>query len=142
MKLLFKVNLILIISLFCLYSEVSSAQVSVVANKSITAGSIDINTLVNLFTIQSNEIESQKVSLFFLNENNDTDTKFLSVMGKSLLELKKIWLKAKLTGNGKPPEMITTASDMLQKVISTPGAIGFIDSKSVNGNVKVLLKID
>jgi ABC-type phosphate transport system substrate-binding protein len=142
MKFLNKYILILIAALFCINSSFINAQIAIIANKSVNITSIDITNLKNLYTIQSNEAGSQKVKLFFLNENGDTENKFLGAMGKSLLELKKVWLTAKLTGNGKPPDMVATAKDMIEKIKSTPGAIGFVDLKSVNESIKVLLKID
>jgi ABC-type phosphate transport system substrate-binding protein len=142
MKFLNRYFLIFTIALFCLYAAVVSAQVVIIANKSISVKSIDMNSLRNLYTLQSNEIGAQKVKLFFLNEDSETDNKFLSNMGKTLLELKKIWLTAKLTGNGIPPEIVVNSAAVVDKITATPGAVGFVDSKSINGNIKVLLKID
>ncbi len=142
MKLPNKYIFFLMTTIFCINPSYVNAQIAIIANKSVNVISMDITNLKNLYTIQSNEAGSQKVKLFFLNENGDTENKFLSTMGKSLLELKKIWLTAKLTGNGKPPDMVASAQDMIEKIKSTPGAIGFVDLKYINESIKVLLKID
>lgn len=134
--------LIFISILIYIYPVSINAQVVIIANKNVNTQSINKNTVQNLYTLHSNELGSQKVKLFFLNENSETDGKFLLVMGMSFLELKKVWLKAKLTGNGNPPEIIQTPDELIAKIISTPGAVGFVDSKFVNNNVKVLYKIE
>jgi ABC-type phosphate transport system substrate-binding protein len=117
------------------------AQVCIIANKSINVKTIDINKLTNLYNIQSNEIGSQKVKLFYLNSDNETEKLFLETLGKTFIELKKIWLKVKLTGSGTPPETVNSDEEMIQKVTSTPDAIGFVDLKSIKANVKIIAKL-
>jgi ABC-type phosphate transport system substrate-binding protein len=123
-------------------AEIINAQVVIIANKNLPVKSIDDNSLVNLYTLQSNEVDAQKVKLFYSNTENEAVTKLLQKIGKSGPELKKIWLKAKLTGNGNPPENAFSDEDMVQKVASTPNSIGFVSSKSANSSVKILLKLD
>ncbi|PKL88837.1 MAG: hypothetical protein CVV23_08140 [Ignavibacteriae bacterium HGW-Ignavibacteriae-2] len=137
-----KYYLILIVILVSSFAEKLNAQVSVIANNTIIVNAIDNNTLKNLFTLRSNELGSQKVKLFFINSENETVKKLLHSIGKSFHEIKKEWLRAKLTGNGNPPEMVPSDKEMLEKIFTTPNAIGFIDSKLVPSHMKVLLKID
>lgn len=119
----------------------ASAQVLIIANKSVNAKSIDKNTLVNLYTLQSNELGSQKIKLFFLTTENETNKIFLGALSKTMPELKKIWLRAKLTGNGFAPDFVSTDEEMLEKISKTPGSIGFILQKEVSDQVKVLTKL-
>lgn len=119
----------------------SSAQVAVIANKSVNVKTIDKNALTNLYTLQSNEVGSQKVKLFFLITENETNKKFLEIIGKNLPDLKKIWLRAKLTGNGFAPEFINSEREMLEKISLTPNSIGFINPKEITEEVKVLTKL-
>lgn len=123
-------------------AEIINAQVVIIANKNLPVKSIDNNSLINLYTLQSNELSAQKVKLFYSNTENEAVTKLLQIIGKSGPELKKIWLKAKLTGNGNPPENAFSDEDMIQKVASTPNSIGFVSLKSANASVKILLKLD
>ncbi|MGA7720502.1 MAG: hypothetical protein WCA84_04920 [Ignavibacteriaceae bacterium] len=136
-----KSYIIIILILFCAQYNNTFAQVSVIANKSISAKSIDINKLTNLYNIQSNEIGSQKVKLFYVNNNSESEKKILESIGKTFIELKKVWLKAKLTASGTPPETVSSDEEMIQKVASTPDAVGFVDSKNVKGNIKIIAKI-
>lgn len=139
MKFINKNLLILAAILFLMIPLTTRAQVAVIANKSIKAKSIDNNTLTNLYTLQSKEIGSQKVKLYFLTGESETGKKFLSSINMSLPELNKIWLRAKLTGQGNAPEFVSSESALREKVALTPDAIGFIEHKNASGDVKVLL---
>lgn len=135
-------SLIIVISILsCAFYANTFAQVSIIANKNVNVKTIDINKLTNLYNLQSNEIGSQKVKLFYLNTEDETEKSFLEALGKSFIELKKTWLKAKLTASGTPPETVNSDEEMIQKIASTPNAIGFVDSKNVKGNVKVIEKL-
>jgi len=142
MKFRLKYFIVLTILICCLFAEINNAQVVIIANKNLPVKLIDNNSLINLYTLQSNELDAQKVKLFYSNTENEAVKKLLEMIGKSGTELKKIWLKAKLTGNGNPPENALSDEDMVQKVASTPNAIGFVSLKSANSSVKIILKLD
>ena len=55
--------------------------------------------------------------------------------------MKSIWLKKMLSGEGDPPEALKSESEVLQKVSSTPGAIGFVSEANISDDVKVLTVI-
>jgi len=142
MKFRLKYFVVLIAVICCLFTVKITAQVAIIANKNLPVKTIDINSLVNLYTLQSNELNSHKVKLFFCNVENDSEKKLLDAIGKSGSELKKIWLKAKLAGNGNPPENAFSDEDMVQKVASTPNAVGFISLKNANASVKIIMKLE
>jgi ABC-type phosphate transport system substrate-binding protein len=57
------------------------------------------------------------------------------------MQIKKVWMKLQLTGEGQAPEGLGSDDEVVSKVASTPGAIGYVDAAKVNDNVKVLLEI-
>ena len=67
--------------------------------------------------------------------------KFYSGIGSSWAEMSKTWMRVKLSGSGNPPKQATSEDDMVAKVASTPGAIGFVSKSKVTGDVKVLMEI-
>ncbi|MDP2364538.1 MAG: hypothetical protein Q8M94_12315 [Ignavibacteria bacterium] len=136
-----RIKILLIALCTILLIDLNYAQVSVIANKNISVKSIDLNTLKNIYELNATEIAGKKVKLFNNDSDNTISDKFYSFFGRSYLEIKKIWLKAKLTGNANPPTSISSDDEMISKVSSTPDAIGFVRSSSVNGNVKVILEI-
>ena len=135
-KKLFIITLLIIVC-----ASLSFAQVSVIANKNLKADKINISTLKDIYQLDSQSLNGEKVKLFDFASDNSAKNSFYSALGTSAAEIKKVWLKAKLTGAGNPPESVSSDDDMINKVASTNGAIGFIKSSSVNGNVKVLMEI-
>ena len=117
-------------------------QVAVIANKSVPENSITSSKLEDIYTLRAKTWSDGKAIVpFTIKSETEIVDKFFSAIGKSNSEIKKIWMKIQLTGEGQAPEGLGSEDDVLNKVASTPGAIGFVDAKKVNGNVKVLLEI-
>lgn len=63
------------------------------------------------------------------------------VLKKSFSQLKAYWSKLLFTGKGTPPKEVTSDAEMLQLVANNPNMIGYVDAKSVDSTVKVVLKL-
>jgi ABC-type phosphate transport system substrate-binding protein len=120
----------------------ASAQVAVIANKDFGPSSLDETTVKNLYNLVVNDVGGNKVKLFDMSNDTPSKQKFFAMIGKASTDMRKVWLKAKLTGNGTPPEAAASEDDMLAKVSSTPGGIGYVPKSKVGGNVKVLMLIE
>jgi ABC-type phosphate transport system substrate-binding protein len=55
--------------------------------------------------------------------------------------MNRYWSKRKYTGKGKPPVVALGDDAVKELVANTPGAIGYIDGKSLDKSVKVILII-
>jgi hypothetical protein len=132
---------IMMIALFGMAAP-ASAQVAVIGNKSIGSAVFDMTKVKNLYILVSNEVNGGKVKLFDIQGESPVKEKFFTSIGKSTAEVKKVWLKARLTNNGVPPEIVGSEEEMLAKVESTPGGIGYISADKVNSKVKTLLIIN
>jgi ABC-type phosphate transport system substrate-binding protein len=122
-----------------LFTVVVNAQVSVIANKSVTE-SINLSDVANIYSLtQTKWSDGKKIVLF--DNSSDVKDAFYSGIGKDQLGLKKVWLKKQLTGEAKAPETLGSDEDIIAKINSTPGAIGFVKSSSVSGKAKVLVEI-
>ena len=53
-------------------------------------------------------------------------------------QLRQAWDRLVFSGLGQYPEQVSTVEEMLEKVASTPGAIGYIRANEVNQNVRIL----
>ena len=53
-------------------------------------------------------------------------------------QLRMAWDRQVFSGQGQYPEQVTSTQEMLFKVASTPGAIGYVKASEVNQNVRVL----
>jgi len=117
-----------------------SAQVSVVANKSVSESALNAVQVANIFSLTVTQwSDGSKVVVF--NQTGSASDLFYKGIGKSEISLKKEWMKKQLTGAAKAPESLGSDADVLSKVASTPGAIGFVKSSSVTGDVKVLSEL-
>jgi len=61
--------------------------------------------------------------------------------GKQPAQIHSYWSRALFNGIGSPPEQVSSAIELKEKLLSTPGAIGYIDEKDVSPGRKVVLRI-
>jgi len=134
-------KLIITSLLILICASLSSAQVSVIANKSLKSDKINLSTLKDIYNLDTQSLNGEKVKLFDFSSDNSIKSNFYSAINANPAEIKKVWLKAKLTGGGNPPVNVSSEDEMINKVSSTDGAIGFVSSSKVNDKVKVLLEI-
>ena len=66
---------------------------------------------------------------------------FYAYLGKTSSRMRSIWLKRKLTGEGELPESVESEEELIEKVASTPGAIGFVSSRRAQNHPGVKLLI-
>lgn len=138
-----KAKLIFLFLLFlCIKAEVS-AQVAVIVNKSVPVNSVNKAKLLEIYSISQKKWDNgQKIVVFDLKSEGSAKEKFYRYIGKSNAELKKTWMRVQLTGAGSAPQALYSEDEIISKVASTPGAIGFIEQKNVNGSVRVVAKIE
>ncbi len=53
-------------------------------------------------------------------------------------QLRSAWDRLVFSGTGQAPETVISPEEMLAKVASTPGAIGYLTKSKMNGSVNVL----
>jgi len=120
----------------------SSAQVAVIAHKTVPVSKIKRSELIDFFTYDVKKWSSgEPILVKDLTLKTEVKTTFYNYLGKSPSRMKSIWLKMMLSGEGDPPERIESEEEMVQKVATTPGALGFVSHAKVNDQVKILLTI-
>lgn len=119
------------------------AQVAVIAHKSVPLDEIDKSELLDIYTgDKSLWSDGKPVIIFDLKPKGDIRDTFYSFLEMSPTRIKTIWMKRMLSGDADPPEFLNSEEEMLQKVASTPGAIGFVSQSKENDDVKVLMIIE
>ena len=127
--------------LIIIFITTSFSQITVIANKSVDESSVDLNLLRDIYTLSKTRWSNgERIKCFDYNKKTDTQAEFYLVINKQPLQLKKVWLRKKLTGKGKPPKLLSSEEEMLNMVAKTEGAIGYIVSSKINATVKVLAK--
>jgi ABC-type phosphate transport system substrate-binding protein len=127
--------------LFVTVVPATSAEVAVIANPSVPVNQVDKSTLFDVFSGDIKEWDNgEPIVLVDLKPKSDVKTAFYDFLGKSASRMKSIWMKNLLTGEGQPPESLDSQTEILEKVATTPGAIGYVDRNLVNEQV-VTLKV-
>jgi len=117
-----------------------SAQVSVIANKSVSESTVSAVQVSNIYTFTTTKWANGNKIIVFDN-GSDIKNAFYSAIGKDLLSLKKEWMKKQLTGEAKAPETLGSDADVVAKVSSTPGSIGYVRSGNTNSSVKIIVEL-
>jgi ABC-type phosphate transport system substrate-binding protein len=135
-------KIILTASVLILAAFHANAQVAVIAHKGVSVSSLSASAASDIFTLSTKEWkDGSAVVVFDLKAEGVTRTKFYDFIGKSPIELKKTWMRVQLSGEGKAPAVVASEEEMIQKVASTPGAIGFVSASKASGEVKILATI-
>lgn len=126
-----------IISLLYIYAS-ANAQTAIIIHHGVEADSLAQGTIDQIFTqFQKKWNSDLSIVIYFPKEDKKLQNTLFGYLGRSGIELKRTWLRKKLTGEATPPIAVKTSDEMLDKVSTTPGAIGFIDLKKVTKDVKI-----
>ena len=136
---------IAIVTILFLFSreETLFSQVAVIAHKSVPIDKIKKSELLDFYTGDIKKWrDNQPVVVFDLKPRGEVKETFYKFLGKSSSRMKSIWLKKMLLGEGDPPDSMKLEKELLKKVATTTGAIGFVSQSQVSGDVKTLIIIE
>jgi ABC-type phosphate transport system substrate-binding protein len=135
-------HIFLIVFFFSICTASAFGQVAVIANPSVPVDTITNTELLDFYSRDIRLWNNNKpVTVFDLKPKGEVKGAFYAFIGKSTSRMKSIWMKKMLSGEGDPPAALDSEENMLKRVASTPGAIGFVQLKSVTPGVKVLAVI-
>jgi len=129
----------IIVGLACivLFASHSYSQIALIANKNVSLQISSTQQVSDIYTLDIKTAGGSNLVVFDI-KNEELKGKLLAAISKTSADLKKIWMKAQLSGEGNAPEALSGEADVVSKVASTPGAIGYVNSSSVTPDVKVL----
>lgn len=135
-------KLLLVVFFILCEINIASAQVAVIAHKSVQPNSITKEKLLEYYSRETRLWgDGQPVVVFDLKPKAKIKDMFYKSLGKSVNIMKSIWMVNMLSGEGEPPESVNSENEMLKKVANAPGAIGFISQAKTNDSVKILAVI-
>ncbi len=124
------------------FMESGSGQVVIIANKSVPVDTLKKSELLDLYIGDVRFwVDDVPVVTLELEPEDNIKTLFYSFLDRRPSWMKSIWLKKMLSGEGDPPLFMNSMEDILKKVASTPGAIGYINQADVTTDVKVLMSL-
>ena len=138
-----KINsfLFLLISLFFVIYEVqANRQYQVVANPDVIEKTLSVNMLRAIFSMRLRTwSDGQAIKVFVLEDNHalhqDFSKEKLNVFP---YQLRLAWDRLVFSGTGQAPITVSSQEEMRSKVISTPGAIGYLETTYIDDDIHVL----
>jgi len=122
------------------YADTQKPAMVVIAFPSTNENTISRSTLRAVFGMRLSKWPANTTAKVFV--MND-DAPEHGAFSKNILQifphqLRLAWDRQVFSGQGQYPEQVATAQEMLTKIASTPGAIGYIKSNEVTDNVRIL----
>jgi ABC-type phosphate transport system substrate-binding protein len=115
------------------------AQLAIIAHKAVPADTLTQAQLLDYYT---GDVKSwtDKIPVIVLDLKVQSETKdsFYKLLGLTPSRMKSIWLKKLLLGEGEAPEALKSEEEVVKKVASTPGAIGYVNQSKANGEIKII----
>ena len=120
----------------------ATAGVVVIGNPDLPTNSLTSSQVSDIFLGKKTSLPGgTKVTVIEHQDGEAVKNEFYQkVVGKNPNQLKAYWAKQIFTAEGFPPKAYAGDKAVKDQVSSTPGAIGYVDSGSVDSSVKVLFE--
>lgn len=118
----------------------ATAQVAVVAHPDVSDASASAQTLLQIYSLEKTRW-SDGAAIVPLDASGPAQDAFYSAIGQSTAQMRRVWLRKKLSGEGQPPASLGSDAEVIARVSSTPGAVGFVRASAVTDAVKVLARL-
>jgi len=122
-------------------SLAAARDIALVSNKSNALGAITVPDLVKVCKAQTNRWPDGKPVTFVMRSPSAPEMKVVleKVFGMSESELSSLIVTSNHGRQNHPAILIATSDeDLVNKVASTPGAVGVVDVYSINSSVAVV----
>ncbi len=134
-----KIFLLIVLSFVLLLAGRVSAQVVVIANSSVGAGSVSKAELRDVFTGASTSLKDGSHVKPVVLKDGATHAEFLSgYLGRSPVTFLVAWRGLVMSGQATVPKTIDSEAAMVDYVSHTAGAIGYVSKATPHDSVKEL----
>ena len=124
-----------------LFTQFAFAEVSVVVHPS-NADNISADDIKRIFLGKMKSFPGG-VQAIAVNQSASSSVREAfdsNALGKSASQIKAYWSKLVFSGKGNPPKEVDNDQEVIALVKDNPSVIGYVDSASVSGDVKVIAK--
>jgi hypothetical protein len=134
-----KLRIAIAAAAFLFLAAAANAQVLVIAHPDLGAATVSKADLAKIYTGVSTRLAGGAHVVPVLLKEGPVHSQFLSAyVEKSPVALVVIWRGLVLSGQSAMPKSFDNEEDLVRYVARTPGAIGYIGTKTAHGDVKVL----
>ena len=112
----------------------------VVMHPDISEEIVSVNSLRAIFSMRINTWPNGKrIKVYVLPDDNSLHQRFSKErLNVFPYQLRSAWDRLVFSGTGQAPNVVSTSEEMLTKISSTPGAVGYLYSIQIDDNVNVL----
>lgn len=130
--------------LLVLMSQVLSAptlSIYPVVNSALTQTSVSRNGLSAIFRMRLRQWQDgSPITVFVLRDNNPLHQHFCKqVLNVFPHQMRRSWNKLVFSGTGQAPVTVASKEEMVDKIASTPGAIGYLSDEDITEDIKILI---
>lgn len=128
---------------FFMFSTVCCADILIVAHPSVTETALTRREVSDIFLGKKNHWKDNTHIRVALMKDGDVTEVFLGeYLNKTPIQYRTYQQKKMFTGPAKSLKQFQSAGKMIDYVSVTPGAIGYVDSRSQRENVVVVAVVD
>ena len=126
--------------LIALFSNTSLASAQVIIHPSVEVDRLDAQTLSRIYAMQIISWENgESIRVFVFPSRSKLHRSFIiSKLKMQPHQLDRLWNRLIFTGTGRAPTIVKSEAEMLQKIQTTPGAIGYVGENAKVQGVKIV----
>jgi len=124
----------------CLFFGVKTWAVTIIVNPSVTISAASQNAVRAMFAMKLLQWpDGQPVRVFVLPDDNPLHRTFCKeALDIYPYQLRQTWDRQIYSGTGQAPTEVGSEEEMLKKVASTPGALGYVRKVKPGDRVRTL----
>lgn len=117
-----------------------AAAVEVIVHPSVGETSMSVANAKSIFSMkQTRWRDGGQIRVFVLPDGHPAHGEFTKkILNLYPYQLRQIWDRQVYSGIGQAPQEVSTEEEMLSRVATTPGAIGYLSKPNVTHQVRIL----
>jgi hypothetical protein len=124
------------------YAQEGTSSVDVIVSPSLASTKLDRSLLRAVFTMRVRQWpDGSTIRVFVLPDDDPLSDRFYRErLGMYSYVLRRAWDRMVFTGTGFAPTLVRTEREMIERVRSTPGAIGYVGKRELSDSDARLLR--
>ena len=134
--------LVVLLSFCYLLPSSLAAETVVVHHPELNKEEISTGALLRIYAMKKKSWDDgTPITVYVLPKSHETHQDFVTQHLKvQPHQLNRLWHKLVFSGTGTKPEVVVSFEEMLEKVSSTPGAIGYVDNSQIDIDPSLLFE--
>ena len=131
---------LLVCCLFVIDEANANERYKIVTHPEVNETNVSVNVLRAIFSMRMRTWpDGSLIKVFVLPDNDDLHHLFAKEqLNVFPYQLRLAWDRLVFSGTGQAPISVSSNEEMMAKIASTPGAIGYLESTYINDAIHVL----